>query len=148
MFLQLLFIVISVNAFPRLTTLLQKKVLFCNKEDDNDEKKPTKISIKSVTDLFNRYLEEENKSVAINEVIPSTYKQKVIIDEKPFYPPDTPIRGIHRALMEKRLLDILQNDATGVVVKLAYLRENKWLFDEPITDIRNGGLMKEWDTLF
>ena len=152
------------NSFIKHTNVLLRYSLFCNNPKDNDEKKegePSKISIKSVTDMFNKYLaiEQEQYNISDMIVLPPRNKtenpeeNKKEKEEKATSTNDLllttnydRLTDIQRNIKRKQLLKILQNDKTSQQTKLEYIDDAKWLFDrEYSVNMSNGGLMNDWN---
>ena len=152
----ILFIIPYVTPFFTNKQFFHNKYL-CNKEN----REPEKITIKSVTDLFNAYLKEEtnnfesnisienikdeiNKMSIMNEITSNqnitkkTTSNKTTIDS---------LYNIAVNIKQYELLKNLENNKTSENVKLNYIEHYKWLFNNDYINLNNGGLMKDWNTI-
>jgi hypothetical protein len=108
--------------------------------------------------MFNAYLEEAKKqsiSTRINITATTTtttstppiYKPIPVRDNVTLIPEieEVPLQKISCDMDRLKLLRILQNEKNCDAVKMDYLREYKYVFDEDTNRLTNGGLMRDWD---
>jgi hypothetical protein len=142
--LLLLVLLSCANAFIGRTVLLKKK-LFSNNADGE----PSKISIKSVTDLFNAYLEAEKQTISDTIVVPprpQSQPKKTEVEKATIVDKHSRLTDIHCNMKRQHLLKVLQNDKTSQQTKLEYIDDTKWLFDQQYgVNMSNGGLMDDWN---
>jgi len=154
------------NSFIRRNVLLRysHSSLFCNNPLDNDgkegekegEKKkegePKKISIKSVTDMFNKYLALEQEQNNISEefavisrtqIKPPPKKTEIETSSSDDY---NQLSVIHLNMHKQKLLKVLENTKVSEITKMEYIENAKWLFDQQYSvNMSNGGLMDDWN---
>jgi hypothetical protein len=133
-----------INSFITPRNVLFRNKLFCSNNNTGEIKQP--ISIKSITELFNSYLQEEMQNITLSMPIPTIIKNANITN---IYEHPSSIEVPNNTLLnikKYKLLSILRNNKTADIVKLAHIDYNEWLFDNDIK-LSNGGLMKDWDTI-
>jgi len=134
-------------------------------DDASTKNNKTKISIESITNLFNQYLEEESAINTPAETIIMFKKQSKrrkpkdddVVETTTLQQPELHYREteieltkINRNIKSKALLLCLKNPYINDLVKLQHIDQNKWLINASTssTNLQNGGLMNDWNNLF
>jgi hypothetical protein len=123
--------------------------LYCDATDDTEKK--IKISIESITKLFNEYLEEEPESPAEQLISLNEKKDEITALPSPsqhYCENEIDLSKINRHIKSKELLNILQNRNIHYLVKLEYIKLNEWLIYENDINLQNGGLLRDWNIMF
>jgi hypothetical protein len=173
-------IISEFNGFVIRNILFRNSKHYCNNKNatngGENERRLTKISIESVSNLFNAYLKDEQQQIEqkIEEEFEQQQQQQFEqqIEEPRKIDTDKNVSivlqnhnttknklyletsnynellTIYHNFKKRELLIVLQNNKTSDFVKLHYIQHNNWLFDNNEQSLNNGGLMNDWNILF
>ena len=125
--------------------------LFCDNTPPTPP--PTKLSIESISELFNTYrnsiktvsslLIEEHTNKKIHKKIPPNKITPIM--EETSNNNSTTISQIHRNIITKNVIMSLESDDITNLAKMQIIKQYGWLIDNNTPPLTRGGLLHDWN---